>query len=498
MALTVRPNPEEMTEAEREARIDSLSRQGQADFAAGRLRDALRHFREVLALEPERAQTWVQVGAVHVQRDEKSKAVEALEQAAEVGMLDFEFLQSLEEFEPLRGYAPYEAFLERRDHFAEVFAARRLDALRERLGEAYTYRLDPEMRLIVATDRSDWVVDAITENLALTAEALWQELFAHRPEDFLSVLVPSRADFERFLQFSVSSDIGGVYMPQRRLLVARRPDYMLRHEYIHFLHFADLEHYANRQNIWFLEGLATLFENSAYSTEERAVVPVPNSRQNLLLRLEARDQLASWREMMAMEPDRFMKSAAEHYAHARYICWWLWEQELLRPFHEAYAENVEQDPSGVQALEQVLGMSVEQAEKEWREWVRRELSFFHGVSEPRRAYLGISLEEDRDEGVRIIAVGDDTPAAKAGLAPGERILRIGARRVLTSEDIVDELLAHRPGGVLPLTVERSDAVVDADATETVEARTVEVTLDQAPEPEQVPEPDFEQPRADPR
>jgi serine protease DegQ len=81
------------------------------------------------------------------------------------------------------------------------------------------------------------------------------------------------------------------------------------------------------------------------------------------------------------------------------------------------------------------------------------------------AYLGIEpapvtqevaaqLGLDQAAGVLVMSVGDGTPAAKAGLQPGDVVVRLGDKPVGTVEDLFGELRQHRPGDRVTLTVVR--------------------------------------------
>jgi serine protease DegQ len=81
------------------------------------------------------------------------------------------------------------------------------------------------------------------------------------------------------------------------------------------------------------------------------------------------------------------------------------------------------------------------------------------------AYLGIEpaqvtpevaaqLGLDQTAGVLVMEVGDGTPAAKAGLQPGDVIVRLDDKQIDTVEDLFGELRQHRPGDRVTLTVVR--------------------------------------------
>lgn len=74
----------------------------------------------------------------------------------------------------------------------------------------------------------------------------------------------------------------------------------------------------------------------------------------------------------------------------------------------------------------------------------------------------IGLELARDDQTRITAITKDSPAAKAGLAVGDRLVRVGGRPVLTFGDVQRVLheTAEDASG-LPVVVRRKDKTTDA-------------------------------------
>ena len=91
------------------------------------------------------------------------------------------------------------------------------------------------------------------------------------------------------------------------------------------------------------------------------------------------------------------------------------------------------------------------------------------------AYLGIEpapvtrevaaqLSLDQAAGILVMNVGDGTPAAKAGLQPGDVIVRLDDKPIDTVEDLFGELRQHRPGERVTLTVVRDGREQQITAT----------------------------------
>jgi serine protease DegQ len=91
------------------------------------------------------------------------------------------------------------------------------------------------------------------------------------------------------------------------------------------------------------------------------------------------------------------------------------------------------------------------------------------------AYLGIEpapvtrevaaqLGLDQAAGVLVMEVGDGTPAARAGLQPGDVIVRLDDKPIDTVEDLFGELRQHRPGDRVTLTLIRDGREQQRTAT----------------------------------
>jgi serine protease DegQ len=81
------------------------------------------------------------------------------------------------------------------------------------------------------------------------------------------------------------------------------------------------------------------------------------------------------------------------------------------------------------------------------------------------AYLGVRADQvtrdvaaqlglDRAAGVLVLEVGDGTPAAAAGIRPGDVLVRMGDKPLDTVEDFFGELRQRRPGDKVQLTLVR--------------------------------------------
>jgi serine protease DegQ len=91
------------------------------------------------------------------------------------------------------------------------------------------------------------------------------------------------------------------------------------------------------------------------------------------------------------------------------------------------------------------------------------------------AYLGVGADQvtrevaaqlglDRAAGVLVLEVGDGTPAAAAGIRPGDVLVRIDDKPVDTVEDFFGELRRRRPGDKVRITLIRGGREQQVTAT----------------------------------
>jgi serine protease Do len=95
----------------------------------------------------------------------------------------------------------------------------------------------------------------------------------------------------------------------------------------------------------------------------------------------------------------------------------------------------------------------------------------------RRAYLGVvgtpapvpaavATRHNRQRGLRLAEVITGSPAARAGLRPGDLVLDVGRRPVEDAQGIQRQLFGDAVGVPLPVTVLRNGAMVDVVAVPT--------------------------------
>jgi putative serine protease PepD len=72
----------------------------------------------------------------------------------------------------------------------------------------------------------------------------------------------------------------------------------------------------------------------------------------------------------------------------------------------------------------------------------------------RTAYLGVVIGDVSERGAEVSSVADGSPAERAGLRGGDRVVAIGDRRTVAEGSVASAVAAQRPGARVTITVRR--------------------------------------------
>jgi len=123
---------------------------------------------------------------------------------------------------------------------------------------------------------------------------------------------------------------------------------------------------------WFNEGFASLFEASA--VRQGHLVGLSNWRLPGLQAAIRNHRIPPFATLFALSHEEFYADATDgynrHYGQSRYLCYYLQEHGLLRQFYQEFSAHAAEDPTGLRALQRVLGTDDMAAfQTRWEEYV---------------------------------------------------------------------------------------------------------------------------------
>lgn len=127
---------------------------------------------------------------------------------------------------------------------------------------------------------------------------------------------------------------------------------------------------------WFNEGLASLYEQSTHDPQG-GIKGLTNWRLPGLQKAIAGGGLPSFAELTSMDSKTFYgEGSGTHYAQARYLCYYLQEQGLLKTYYHEFLAARKEDPTGHATLARVL------KEKDMKEFQKRWEKYVAGLTFP--------------------------------------------------------------------------------------------------------------------
>lgn len=249
--------------------------------------------------------------------------------------------------------------------------AAKADRLREqRADDGFTVLVEPPF--IVAGDEAPEVVQRRATNTIGWATALLKDAyFEHDPADSPTVwLFRDGASYRRWAKvlFDDEPDTPyGYFTAEHNALVMNisTGGGTLVHELVH--PFIDTNF--PTCPAWFNEGLASLYEQCG--ERDGKIVGFENWRlPGLQASIEA-DQNPTFDALTHTSRDAFYADdTGVHYAQARYLCFYLQHEGLLRRYYHAFHGESAADASGYKTLKSVLGSDdMAGFEREWKSFV---------------------------------------------------------------------------------------------------------------------------------
>lgn len=225
---------------------------------------------------------------------------------------------------------------------------------------------------VLAGDMSESALETLHRDFVQpTQRALNVSFFDVTPTEPITIVAFAKEagfrDFARRVDRRKSDSYYGYYLRTHRRLVVNVSTGAgtLAHELTHALAHFDFPDMPE----WFDEGLASVFEQSEFSDTGHRLTGTDNWRVNLILRAMHDNQLRKADELVQGRSVRANHESID-YAHARYVCLFLQDQQLLEPFYRKLRSRAETDPNGWRTLREVVASeSAADIDADFRRWV---------------------------------------------------------------------------------------------------------------------------------
>jgi len=416
-----------------EPKPSELEHRGIVAMHASEYQQAEEIFAELIELRPDSFVGHYNKAAAHSMQGEIEPAIESISRAIGLGFTDRLQLQRDPDLGALRKTAFFDELMGQWDALIESRRQSDLQTLKGLVRRNLQARTDEDHRLELLSAHDETATDQAHEELRLIAQWAQDELFTGLDSFILDdspwiiVVLPDRPGFARWaidtfgpgVRGSLSS-VGGAYEHQQRRLVAQDLGATLRHEFIHVLHWRDMNRLGQTHAPWIQEGLASLID--AFTA----------------------------------------KRPLAQYAQARALMLWLYQTDRLHAFYTNYTEHISDDPTGYKALLVATDTEPEELETKYRDWVRA-LPAVPETGSDLDATLGIEIENADGDGVVVRALPGNA-RSRTGLRLGSVITHINGRPTRDLFELIRVLGDYRPGQSVTLHHRRGRIHSTSDVT----------------------------------
>ncbi len=280
-----------------------------------------------------------------------------------------------------------------------------------------------------------------------------QDLFEHKPDEFIRVVLPSLADYRKMVRLP---GIKGIYEDESRTLLAEQLGQVMTHEFTHALHAADQRAAGQEHPIWLREGLASMYEASEF--DKGRLVPHDNFRLGYVQSAARRHALIPLNKVLQLKMQDFANGPNLAYGQSSSLMLYLYEHDLLRKFYDSYKATYRADPTGQTALESVTGQSLAELQKTWIAWMlpRKSPTLTTALGGPD---IGVHFGLAPD-GLKISMILPSGPAGTAGLKSGDVIVAFDHHEIRDYASFAPLLASHQPGEQVTLKIRRDGEYKD--------------------------------------
>jgi hypothetical protein len=249
--------------------------------------------------------------------------------------------------------------------------ARHVKQVKKRLpSDGFTIVVSPPF-VVIGDDEPAEVRRCAKHTVDWTVRLLKEAYFSKDPADILDIwLFKDKESYEKNCKrvFHTTPDTPyGYYSHRDRALVMNiaTGGGTLVHEIVHPFVAANFPECP----AWFNEGLGSLYEQCG--EEDGEIHGYTNWRLPGVQKTIRKKELPSFKTLCSTTSDEFYdKDPGSNYGQARYLCYYLQENGLLRKYYREFRAHCSDDPTGYKTLQRVLGRrDMDAFQKEWEAFV---------------------------------------------------------------------------------------------------------------------------------
>ena len=224
--------------------------------------------------------------------------------------------------------------------------------------------------VVIGNDRREVVRKWARGTVKWTVARIKKQYFKKDPKHIVDIwLFKDKSSYEKHCRSIVGYDPHtpyGFYSSTKRAIIMNisTGGGTLVHEIVHPFIESNFDDCPS----WFNEGLASLYEQCR--DKNGKIWGSTNWRlRGLQMELKA-GTLPTFKQLCETSTREFYEGEkGDNYAHARYICYYLQEHELLGEFYHRFRSNARSDPTGYQTLVSVLGNpNMVEFETKWKNY----------------------------------------------------------------------------------------------------------------------------------
>ncbi len=444
-----KPEPALTPEQAKRQKVQELTRKSLDLLENKKYTEAEGILTEALVLDPEHSTNIYNMACLKALTRHPDDAMTYLERAASAGFTDFIHIEHDTDLDSLRNLPRYKSMIASKDFYQKQAAEAAVASLRKQLGTKYIFDLDVDTKLIFAANTDTQTLADVKKWLTMQAKSQWAQLFEHKPDQYVAVVLPTLADYNKMIKMP---GVEGIYMHSARMLIAKRLGQVMTHEFTHALHAGDLDPLGQEHPIWIVEGLASMFEAGQFEGE--TLVPRDNYRLLYLQIAFRTHRLIPLDRLLTMKQPQFVANANLGYGEASSVMLYLYETKLLKKFYDTYKINFDKDPTGKKTIEQVTGKTFKQFESDWQQWMSKRTPPTMNTG-PDGAFIGVQFAQEND-GLKIEQVVTKSPADIAGIKAGDIIVGLNALDVRDQRTLMPMLKEFKPGDGITFKLRRGE------------------------------------------